>query len=111
MSGTKSGAIKTKQTMIKKLGSEAARLEFFRVNGSLGGKVYNVDAPKGFALLKKNGQTDKIRLLGALGGSKSTRAGVKNGANGVIKAYEMKFVYTPDFNLGIIKKKHWWKLW
>lgn len=75
MSGTKSGAIKTKQTMIKKLGSEAARLEFFRVNGSLGG-------------------------------SKSTRAGVKNGTTRPDRGEDMwpeifTFHVTPV-------KKHWW---
>lgn len=42
--------------------------------GAIGGKISNPDRPKGFAFMKANGQTDKIKEAGRLGGKNSRRA-------------------------------------
>lgn len=77
MSGTKAGGAKAAVT-----NKELHGKDFYSRIGKLGGKVSTPTG--GFGSLKKdaNGLTGRERasLAGAIGGHKSTRAGVKNGA-------------------------------
>ena len=66
MSGTKEGALKAKQTIMKKHGSD-----FFKTIGSKGGKAC---VPKGFATNK-----ELAREAGRKGGSVGGKARVKKG--------------------------------
>lgn len=67
MAGTKEGAKKVRETMIKKYGSEEAWKEHMRGIGSAGGKKKNPE--KGFGSMDK----EKVRAAGRLGGSISRR--------------------------------------
>ena len=60
------------KTMIKKYGSEEKARDWFRSIGQAGGLA---KVPKGFALMPR----EKVVKAGAVGGSNSTRFGVKNG--------------------------------
>lgn len=63
--GHEEAVIKTRETMVKKLGGEEAAREFYRRIGRKGGQFCGA---KGFAL-----NPEKARLAGAKGGRKSRR--------------------------------------
>lgn len=81
--GTPSGDRATEKwhdTMLKKLGSEEAIVEYFRTMGRKGGSV---PGEKGFGsfTVGRDGMTgyQRARVAGARGGKRSRRTGVHNG--------------------------------
>ncbi len=68
MTGTKIGSLNRRKTMIARLGSEQAYLEWCRALGSKGGKK-DRDTPRGFAAMPR----EKVAAAGRLGGAKSRR--------------------------------------
>ena len=68
MAQTKAGAIKARQTMIAKYGSEEKYLEVMRTNAAKGGHAHLL--PGGFAYMKIHNPY-RLSELGRIGGSKS----------------------------------------
>lgn len=87
MSGTKLGGLKTRETNLKKYGSD-----YYKRIGAIGGrKVTNT--PKGFAA-----NPELARLAGAKGGRKSKRGPSKNKKIKVVSEEEAKEIKVKKEN-------------
>ena len=89
MTGTRAGALKARETNLKRHGKN-----FYKKIGRKGGKNgFGPDYKGGFG-----GNHELARIAGAKGGKKSSRAGVKNGQGGKKKKAAKKSLIQRIFN-------------
>lgn len=104
--GCEEATKKWRATMLKKYGSEEALHEAMSKMGHNGGIVSTPNGGFGSSKKDENGLTgpERARLAGAIGGAKSTRAGIKNGEGKTIRKKKTEKTTKTTKKTGLLKK-------
>lgn len=100
---TKSGSVKTKQTMTKKLGGAKALKQHMHDIAVMGGSAR---VPKGFSMLT----VEERREVGRKGGHNGSRKGIKNGQGKYRRKDNGDDMWEEIFSFQFDPpKKSWWR--
>lgn len=105
--GCEEATKKWRETMLKRYGSKEALHEAMQKMGRKGGIVSTPTGGFGSTKRDKDGLTgrERARLAGAIGGAKSSRAGIRNGEGKTSrKAANVTVEKTESKKPGLIKK-------